>query len=176
MKILTGSHQSRRPWELTVFLGRSREQPSIHCWEVTGRQEGKVPNKSPQNRRSRAWSSAEHGPACKDGQPRLPALSRTVPASEGCDNMYLKLCSAVVFCIFFFLLCYLFSNCFPGDSDSKEPAWQCRRRRRLGFEPWVRKIPWRREWQPTPVFLLGKCHGQKNLVGCRPWHYRVRHD
>ena len=37
------------------------------------------------------------------------------------------------------------------------------------FDPWVRKIPWRREWQPTPVFLPGECHGQKSLVGCRPW-------
>ena len=30
----------------------------------------------------------------------------------------------------------------------------------LGFDPWVRKIPWRRAWQPTPVFLPGKSHGQ----------------
>ena len=37
---------------------------------------------------------------------------------------------------------------------------QCRR---PGFDPWVGKIPWRREWQPTPVFLPGKSHGQRNL-------------
>ena len=41
---------------------------------------------------------------------------------------------------------------FPGFS-AKEPACQCRRQKRHGFHPWVRKIPWRREWQPTPVFL-----------------------
>ena len=35
---------------------------------------------------------------------------------------------------------------------------------RLGLDPWVRKIPWRRGWQPTPVFLPGKSHGQRNLV------------
>ena len=35
------------------------------------------------------------------------------------------------------------------------------------FDPWVRKIPWRRKWQPTPVFLPGESHGQRNLVG--PW-------
>ena len=39
---------------------------------------------------------------------------------------------------------------------------QCRRSR---FDPWVGKIPWRREWLPTPVFLLGEFHGQKTLVG-----------
>ena len=36
-------------------------------------------------------------------------------------------------------------------------------------EPWVRKIPWSRKWQPTPVFLPGKFHGQRSLVGCSPW-------
>ena len=36
---------------------------------------------------------------------------------------------------------------------------------RLGFDPWVRKIPWSRKWQPTPVFLLGESHGQWSLVG-----------
>ena len=36
---------------------------------------------------------------------------------------------------------------------------------RLGFNPWVRKIPWRRKWQPTPVFLPGQFHAQRSLVG-----------
>ena len=38
-----------------------------------------------------------------------------------------------------------------------------------GFDPWVGKIPWRRKWLPTPVFLPGQCHGQRNLAGCSPW-------
>ena len=51
---------------------------------------------------------------------------------------------------------------------------QCRRR---GFNPWVGKIPWRREWQPTPVFLPGKPHRQRNLAGYSPWgHKRIGHD
>ena len=37
------------------------------------------------------------------------------------------------------------------------------------FDPWVGKIPWRREWQPTPVFLPGEFHGQRSLVGYHPW-------
>ena len=47
----------------------------------------------------------------------------------------------------------------------------------MGAEFWVGKIPWRREWQPTPVFLLGESHGQRNLAGYSPWgHKRVRQD
>ena len=45
---------------------------------------------------------------------------------------------------------------------------QYRRRRRCRLDPLVRKIPWRREWQPTPVFLPGEFHGQKTLVGYSP--------
>ena len=43
---------------------------------------------------------------------------------------------------------------------------QCRRPR---FDPWVGKIPWRREWQPTPVFLSGASCGQRSLTGYSPW-------
>ena len=39
---------------------------------------------------------------------------------------------------------------------------------RCGFDPWIRKIPWRRAWQPTPVFLPGKSHGQRSLVHYSP--------
>ena len=40
---------------------------------------------------------------------------------------------------------------------------------RCRFDPWVRKIPWRRKWQPTPVLLPGESHGQRSLVGYSPW-------
>ena len=43
--------------------------------------------------------------------------------------------------------------------------------KRHGFNPWVRKILWKRKWQPTPVFLPGKSHGQRTLVGHSPWGY-----
>ena len=46
-----------------------------------------------------------------------------------------------------------------------------------GFDPWVRKIPWRRKWQPTPVFVPGKSHRQKILAGYSPWGCkRVKRD
>ena len=60
--------------------------------------------------------------------------------------------------------------CFPpGGTSGKESSCQCRRHKRRGFNPWVRKIPRSRNWQPTPVFLPGKFHGQWSVVGCSPW-------
>ena len=43
-------------------------------------------------------------------------------------------------------------------------------------QSWVSKSPWRRKWQPTPVFLPGKFNRQKRLVGYSPWGHRVGHD
>ena len=43
---------------------------------------------------------------------------------------------------------------------------------RPGFYPWVGKIPWRRAWQPTPVFLPGESHGQRSLGSCSPWGHK----
>ena len=58
---------------------------------------------------------------------------------------------------------------FPGGTSGKEPACQCRRRKRCGFDPWVGKIPWRRKWRPTPVLLPGESHGQRSLTDYNPW-------
>ena len=48
----------------------------------------------------------------------------------------------------------------PRWLSGKESSCQCPRR---GFSPWIRKVPWRRKWQPTLVFLPGNCHGQRSL-------------
>ena len=62
----------------------------------------------------------------------------------------------------------------PWWFSGRESACQCRR---LGFEPWSRKSPWRMKWQPTPVFLLGKAFGQRSLAGYSPWGCkRVGHN
>ena len=45
----------------------------------------------------------------------------------------------------------------------------CLQCRKPGFDPWVEKIPWRREWQPTPVFLPGELNRQRSLVGYHQW-------
>ena len=64
----------------------------------------------------------------------------------------------------------------PLWHSTKESAYQCRRLRRHGFDSWVWKIPWRRKWQPTPVFLPGKSHGDRSPAGYSPWaHKRVWH-
>ena len=57
----------------------------------------------------------------------------------------------------------------PRWLSRKEPSCQCSL---CGFNPWVRNIPWRRKWQPTPVFLPGESHGQKSLAGYSPWDRR----
>ena len=54
-----------------------------------------------------------------------------------------------------------------GVSLGQQRIW------RHGFYPWVRKIPWRRKWQPTPVFLPGKSHGQRRLTGYSPGKSRM---
>ena len=41
-----------------------------------------------------------------------------------------------------------------------------------GFDPWVETIPWRRAWQPTPVFMPGKSLGQRSLTGYSPWGHK----
>ena len=60
-------------------------------------------------------------------------------------------------------------NKFPRWLSGKESTCQCRRSKRRGFEPWIGKIPCNRKWEPTPVFLPGKFHGQRSLTGNIPW-------
>ena len=63
-----------------------------------------------------------------------------------------------------------------GASD-KEPSCQCRRHKRHRFDSSVMKIPWRRKWQTTPVFLPGESHGQRSLTGYSPWgRTRIGHN
>ena len=61
---------------------------------------------------------------------------------------------------------------FPRAASDKEPACQCRRCKRLWFDLWVGKIPWRKAWQPTPVFLPGESQGQRSPVSYNPWGFK----
>ena len=76
---------------------------------------------------------------------------------------HLFICQHICFCVF--VCAYV---CFPGGTSGKEPAFQCKRCKRHGFDPWVREIPSRRVWQPTPLFLAGEFHGQRSLMGYCP--------
>ena len=77
--------------------------------------------------------------------------------------------------LFLLLLLLCFSKCgLPRWLSGKELTCQCRRHR---FGPWLRKIPSKRKWQPTPVSLPGKLHEQRSLAGFRPSsHKRVGHN
>ena len=56
----------------------------------------------------------------------------------------------------------------PRWLSGKEATCQFRKCRRHEFDPWVGKAPWRRKWQPSPVFLPGESHGQRSLAGYSP--------
>ena len=55
-----------------------------------------------------------------------------------------------------------------GGASGTESACQCRRYKRRRFDPWIRKVPWSRKWQPAPIYLPGKFHGQRSLAGYSP--------
>ena len=62
------------------------------------------------------------------------------------------------------VFCWLYTASHVA-AGGKEPACQCRRHKKCRFDPWVLKIPWRRSWQPTAVFLSREPHGQRSLAG-----------
>ena len=66
---------------------------------------------------------------------------------------------------YFKLIFEVYISSLPSGASVKESACQCRRR---GFDPWVRKLPWKRTWQPTPAFLPGESPGQRSLAGYSP--------
>ena len=72
--------------------------------------------------------------------------------------------SVVAWLYLYMYVCMGFSRWLSGT----ELTCQCRRCKRHGFYPWVGKISWSRKWQPTPVLLPGKFHGQRSLVGYYP--------
>ena len=73
-----------------------------------------------------------------------------------------------------FLLQYLCLQSFKNLKwllrwlSGKDSTCQCQRHKRHGFSLCVWKIPWRKKWQPTPIFLLGEFHGQRTLLGYSP--------
>ena len=62
-------------------------------------------------------------------------------------------------------ICLLDHTGFPGGTSGKERSCQCRKHKRHGFNPWIRQIPFKTAWQPTPIFLPVKSYGQRSLAG-----------
>ena len=85
-----------------------------------------------------------------------------------CGASYLPIglhCTYHVAFFFFFLPKVHSWKGFPGDTSGKEHIRQCSRCR---FSPWIRKIPWRRAWKPTLIFLPRDSHGQRSLASYSP--------
>ena len=113
------------------------------------------------------WSLPAVLTACPAGQvPRLYTSGTTtavpshtcIPAC--CYISFLFLSELVTLS-----LTLIWTTGFPGGARRKESTCQSR----PWFHSWVRKIPWRRKWQPTPAFAPGKSHGQRSLVGLQSW-------
>ena len=81
-------------------------------------------------------------------------------------------CVCMCICVMVICACPWIILGFPGGASGKKPASQCRRYKRCRFEPWVGDIPWRRKWQPTPVFLPGESYAQSSLAGYSPWGHK----
>ena len=64
------------------------------------------------------------------------------------------------------LYCIIWTSLVTQSVKRLPPVWE------TGFDPWVGKIPWRRKWQPTPVFLPGESRRQRNLAGYSPWGHK----
>ena len=75
-------------------------------------------------------------------------------------------------CILIFMRLYVCIKGFPMAQQDRILLLM----QETGLDPWSRKIPWRRKWQPTPVCLPEKFHGQRSLVGYSPCGCRVRHN
>ena len=87
------------------------------------------------------------------------------------DYLFLWICRSLYS---FFLSLSLSFFFFVAYSKVRIPwcfRWQIIRLQcwRGRFHPWVRKVPWKSKWQPTPVFLPGEFHGQRTLLGYSPW-------
>ena len=65
---------------------------------------------------------------------------------------------------------------FPRGDSGKDSTCQCRGRKGLRFDPWVKKTSWRRKWQSTPVFLPGESHEQRSREVYSPWDRRIGHN
>ena len=126
-------------------------------------------NKKPQKQQCRARSpAAEHRPVCKAIQPQLPTEWNST-ASEGCDSIYLELCSAaskfsvVVFC--FFAVYFLIAS--PVTQPVKNLSGNAGDARDAGSSPGSGRSPGEGKWQPTPVFL------RENDMGRGAWRATV---
>ena len=85
----------------------------------------------------------------------------------GADNLAIASSEHIAFA-FHICLVFIYFRGLPRWCYWQRTHCQCRKCKRRGFDPWIGKIPWRRTWQPTPLFLPGESHGQTSLAGYSP--------
>ena len=107
---------------------------------------------------------------CVRSQPKSTTCFTSTSFTNAVLNTYLAASGYVQFNILLVFMIgrlgpYLYLD-FTGGSVGRSVCLWCGRPR---FNPWFRKIPWRRKWQPTPVVLPGESHGWRSLVGYNPW-------
>ena len=149
---LRGSCKGQFRWQLCVpgpCISESPERVS-HSPQLTGRSDG--------------FTLSRNSPSYQPGGPLLfPTKQRSLCSMR--KSLYQKKMGRRFFSLYTntdqkfsgqYVLCLL-----SWWLSGKESSCQGRRRK---FDPWVRKIPWRRKWQPIPIFLPGKSHGQRSLA------------
>ena len=102
---------------------------------------------------------------------RVPGMKMIILSSLHLNVGHLRYGSreGIAFCLSVVWLKVHKDKGFPGGPSGKEPTCHCRRHKRCRSLPLVGKIPWRRAWQLTPVFLPGESYGQRSLTGYSPW-------
>ena len=125
------------------------------------------------HRRDFPGSSAGKQSSCNLGDPgSIPGIGYSLQYSwASLEAQRVKLISRQHFPLSFIHTDSILKDimCFLGQLRWRRICLQCERPR---FNPQVGKTPWRREWQPTPVFLPGKSHGQRSLAGYSPWSHK----
>ena len=125
---------------------------------------------------TQVWSLGQEDPLEKAMATHSSTLAWKIPWSEELGRLQSMGLQRVgpdwAISLHFNILLYIYMThiyMLPRWCSGRESTCQCRRCRRRGLNPWVRKIPWSRKWQPTLVFLSGKFHGQRSLVGYSLW-------
>ena len=94
-------------------------------------------------------------------------------------KQWLRLAAQEVMCVCVYTHTHTHTHVYYNFLDGascKEPACQCRRCNRHGFDSWVGKIHWMRTWQPTLIFLPGESHEERSLAGYSPYGCSAGHD
>ena len=85
---------------------------------------------------------------------------------------YVCVCVCVCVCVYIYIYIYIYIKSLGVPKWHLWCSYKCRRLKRCIFDPWVQKIPWRRKWQPGPVFLPKEPHGQRSLSDYSPWGHK----